>query len=81
MNISNEEAVFDKQSPIQVPIVQLDFSVSPVGNEDGEFLQVKNKKKQKAASGIITRAKQKKKWGWSPHPLVKSNDKYPSMEY
>lgn len=45
-NQSDDEQCSEDNNPIQVPIIQLDFASSPLfGQEKGEFIEVKNKKR------------------------------------
>lgn len=45
LQLSDDEHNFEDNSPVQVPIVQLDFGTSSlIGEEEGEFIEVKRKK-------------------------------------
>lgn len=60
---SDEEQGSEDPSPIQVPIIQIDLNSSSLRQEEGEFIEVKRKKKggpEKDAQSRMTREKSKK---------------------
>lgn len=62
IHISNDESISKAQTPVQVPIQQIDINnLKDYTKEDGGFIEVKSRKKKIGNGGPKTRAQNKKK--------------------